>query len=94
MVPTSDHGSILQWATRHNAVPAEVRRQIFDSQPSVLRFLFDEARNGTPELKPISWDDFFARFDLLGLSIVLDDAPGFEFLEPEPPPIIRERNSN
>ena len=88
--PTSDHAKILAWADRHFATPAEVRTRVFDSQPSVLRFLFNDLRNGTPDLRPISWDDFFARFDLLKLSLLLDEAPGFEFIEVERPNIYRQ----
>ncbi len=83
--PTADHDKILDWAKRHHAIPAEVRTLKFDSQPSVLRFLFNELRSGTPDLRPITWEDFFARFDLLNLSVLLDEAPGFEFVEVEQP---------
>lgn len=83
--PTVDHTMILDWAHRHKAVPAEVRTRVFDSQPSVLRFLFNDLRVGTPDLRPISWEDFFARFDLLRLSVLLDEAPAFEFVEVEQP---------
>ena len=87
--PTSDHAQILDWALRHQAVPAEVRTRTFDSQPSVLRFLFNDLRSGTPDLRPISWEDFFARFDLLKLSVLLDEAPAFEFVEVEQPNLYR-----
>lgn len=87
--PTSDHAKILDWAQRHRAIPAEVRTRVFDSQPSVLRFLFNDLRIGTPDLRPISWEDFFARFDLLNLSLLLDEAPAFEFVEVEQPNVYR-----
>lgn len=87
--PTSDHAQILDWAQRHQAIPAEVRTRVFDSQPSVLRFLFSDLRGGTPDLRPITWEDFFARFDLLHLSILLDEAPAFEFVEVEQPNLYR-----
>ena len=83
--PTADHAKILDWAQRHKAIPAEVRTRVFDSQPSVLRFLFNDLRKGTPDLRPITWEDFFARFDLLHLSVLLDEAPAFEFVEVEQP---------
>ena len=83
--PTADHAMILDWAQRHQATPAEVRTRTFDSQPSVLRFLFNDLRSGTPDLRPISWEDFFARFDLLKLTVLLDEAPAFEFVEMESP---------
>lgn len=88
--PTSDHAKILDWAQRHRAVPAEVHTRVFDSQPTVLRFLFNDLRGGTPDLRPITWEDFFARFDLLQLSILLDEAPAFEFVEMQQPNAYRQ----
>ena len=83
--PTSDHAQIRAWAEKHRATPAEVRPFVFDSMSSVIRFLFDEAGDsGTPELRPISWDSFFARFDLQHLVMVYDDAePLFTILQDE-----------
>ena len=73
MTPTRDHKSIRSWADRHGAAPAEVMVHVFDSEPTMLYFLFGDARAGTPELRPISWEDFFARFDLLGLALAYDE---------------------
>ncbi len=80
MQPTKDHDSIRLWATKYDAVPAEIQILKFDGEPSLLYFLFGKAREGTPDLRPITWDDFFARFDLLGLSMVFDDSPQFEIV--------------
>ena len=78
---TRDHEEIFAWATEHDAVPAEVRRPTFDHQPTALRFLSGEAKSGTPELCPISWEDFFARFDLMRLAVVFDyDVGDYEFV--------------
>ena len=81
--PTVDHAKILDWAQRHRAIPAEARVRVFDGQPTVLRFLFNDLRSGTTDLQPITWDDFFARFDLLKMSVLLDEAPSFEFVVKE-----------
>lgn len=78
--PTVDHAQILDWAKRHRAIPAEARVRVFDGQPAVLRFLFNGLHSGTSDLQPISWDDFFARFDLLKMSVLLDEEPSFEFV--------------
>ena len=80
--PTCDHDEIFLWAQRHSAVPAEVVPRKFDGEPSLLYFLFGRERAGTPEIRPISWEDFFARFDLMELLIVYDDSPYFELLQP------------
>lgn len=80
---TKDHGVILAWALEQDAIPAEVRRPFFDHEPSALRFLSGEAKKGTPELRPISWPDFFARFDLMDLRFATGDEPGdYEFVKP------------
>lgn len=73
MFPTRDHQEIRRWVEKHDGVPAEVIPFVFDTEPSYLRFLFGKAKAGTPDLRPIGWDDFFARFDLLGLSVVFDE---------------------
>lgn len=84
MLPTRDHEEIRRWATRNDASPAEIKPILFDSEPSILYFLFGEAKSGTPEIVPISWQDFFARFDLMNLSIVLDErTPQFEIVREE-----------
>ena len=74
--PVKDHGFIFAWALAQDAVPAEVRQPFFDHEPSALRFLSGQAKVGTPELRPISWPDFFARFDLMDLGLVIGDEPG------------------
>ena len=81
IVPTQDHREIYRWAARFGAIPAEIRRSKSDGEPSILYFLFGDLREGTPESKPISWDDFFARFDLLGLSLAYDEqSPQFHLV--------------
>lgn len=84
MLPTRDHGAILEWGLRNGATPAEVRTLKFDGEPSRLHFLFGKAATGTPELHPITWEDFFARFDLLHLSVALDPfSPCFQIVRVE-----------
>ncbi len=73
MDPTRDHAEIRRWALEQDAVPAEIKPLKFDGEPFVLHFLLGKAKEGTPEIRPISWEDFFARFDLLGLSMVFED---------------------
>ena len=81
MPVTNDHDIIQHWAKRFGAVPAERKVFTFDSEPALLHFLFGAAKAGTPELRPITWEDFFARFDLLGLSVALDnESPDFDIV--------------
>lgn len=71
MLPTRDHDVVRRWATTHNALPAEITPFLFDSEPAILTFLLGN-REGTPEIHLISWESFFAQFDLLGLSFAFD----------------------
>lgn len=72
MVPTRNHKIIRHWALTRDATPAEISPLKFDGQPAVLTFLMGDAKGGTPEIRPISWDSFFAQFDLLELSFAFD----------------------
>ena len=86
MEPTRDHDEIRRWAETHDGVPAEVIPFKFDGQPSILHFLFGKAKAGTPELRPITWEDFFARFDLLNLSLCFDEEFAiYEIILPDHP---------
>ena len=73
MIPTRSHELIRIWAAKHGAVPAEVKRLVHDGEVCTLHFLFGKARSGTPDLRPISWDDFFARFDLMDLALAYEE---------------------
>lgn len=69
MQPTQDHADIRRWAAKHNAKPAEISPFTFDSEPAVLRFFFGDLPANQPEIREISWENFFAQFDLMGLSL-------------------------
>ena len=81
--PTRDHDEIRQWAASRNAVPAERKPRTFDSEPAILTFLFEEKREAMEDVAEISWEHFFALFDLMGLSLVHDDDGMFELLQIE-----------
>ena len=74
MLPIRDHNLIRQWAEEQNATPAEIRPQTFDSEPAILTFLFGNPEAAIPHIFPISWESFFAQFDLLDLSFAHDDS--------------------
>lgn len=74
MVPTQDHWQIRHWAQAQGALPARVHRRSFDGEPSILTFVFGVVPEAAPEILLISWEMFFAQFDLLKLSIAFDDA--------------------
>ncbi|HEY4358546.1 MAG TPA: hypothetical protein VGN16_22560 [Acidobacteriaceae bacterium] len=73
MIPTRDHTQIRAWAAKRNAVPAQVKPLHHDGESTILHFLFGREVPGTSELQPISWEEFFARFDLLNLSMAWDE---------------------
>ena len=87
--PTTDHNEIRHWAESQNAKPAEVIPYVFDSEPTVLRFMFGKVPAGQPELKAISWENFFAHIEAMGLTFVYEvdasDVPtgGYQLLQIE-----------
>ncbi len=67
----SDHDEIRRWAASCQAVPAEVSAG--EHAPPILRFMFLDGSPNQPELTPIAWEDFLAKFDLLGLVLLCED---------------------
>jgi hypothetical protein len=66
----TDHDEIRQWAALCQAVPAEVSAGEEDSRLPSLRFMFLDGSPNQPQLTPIAWEDFLAKFDLLGLALL------------------------
>ena len=73
VLPTRMHWRIEAWALEQGALPAQVRRLKFDGEPATLTFIFGEAKAALPDVYPISWESFFAQFDLQELSMAFDD---------------------
>ncbi len=73
MVPTREHWRIQKWANEQSAIPAQLKRLKHDGEPAILTFLFGEAGEAGPDIYTISWETFFALFDLLNLSIAFDE---------------------
>jgi hypothetical protein len=71
---TQDHDEIRKWAEARKAVPCEVADTEQDGEPGILRFCFPKAKNRNDDsLKEIDWEDFFAKFDENGLSLVYQE---------------------
>ena len=68
---TTDRRTIEQWAKHHNATPAELPPARHDSEPAMLSFLMPGQERG--ELLDISWDQFFAVFQLQDLAFVYSE---------------------
>lgn len=71
--PTTNHHEIRYWANSRHAVPVEVLPARLDSIPAVLRFMLAKQVAGNPQILQLSWEDFFTKFDLLGLAFVYDN---------------------
>ncbi len=83
--PTTNHSEIRHWAQKNNAIPAEILPHRVDSEPATLRFLLPGEIVTPTGITELSWEDFFAKFDELGLTFVYDnDSTGYnEILQME-----------
>ncbi|WP_164101638.1 hypothetical protein [Candidatus Laterigemmans baculatus] len=60
---TTDHDTIRQWVEARKAVPATVKGTAEgDEEAGLLRIDFPDA-TPDPNLEPISWEDFFEKFE-------------------------------
>lgn len=66
---TTDHEEIRQWADERGAQPACVKGTGKKGDTGLLRFDFP-GYSGAESLQPISWDDFFEKFDENGLALL------------------------
>jgi hypothetical protein len=67
---TTDHDEIRRWVEEHDGRPATVASTGDADDPGVLRIDFP---GGSDSLEPISWDDFFEKFDDSGLAFVYQE---------------------
>ena len=59
---TTDHEEIRRWVEEHGGRPARVRATGGGDDPGVLRIDFPGGA-GEDQLEPISWDEWFEKFD-------------------------------
>ena len=60
-------------------MPVEVYTRTFDGEPTQLRFVFGEAATASMgEMRPISWDQFFAIFEMMGLALAYGQGERYE----------------
>ena len=67
---TTDHDEIRAWAEKRGGSPASVHDTGRSGEPGILRLDFDPADK---ELEPISWDEFFKKFDDERLAFLFQD---------------------
>ena len=72
MEPTKDHKTIRNWARTRRAIPASTRGYA-DGVPAVLSFIIPGANWHNRNLDAVTWEDFFAKFDLLDLAFVFQE---------------------
>jgi hypothetical protein len=71
---TQDHDEIRKWAEARGAVPAEVASTHTKGGPGILRFQFPDAPNQNDgNLREVSWEDFFDKFDGANLELVYQE---------------------
>jgi hypothetical protein len=71
---TTDHDEIRKWAEARGAVPAEVRKTHKGNEPGILRFCFPDAANrNDSNLREISWEEFFEKFDESNLELLYQE---------------------
>jgi hypothetical protein len=70
---TTDHDEIRRWVEEHGGKPARVRSTGSGDDPGVLRIDFPGGA-GEDELEPISWDEWFQKFDEEGLAFLYQES--------------------
>jgi hypothetical protein len=68
---TTDHEEIRRWVEEHGGRPATVRGT-GDGDAGVLTIDFPGGA-GEDSLDPVSWDDWFRKFDENGLALLYQD---------------------
>jgi ferritin-like metal-binding protein YciE len=70
--PLTDHEEIRQWAEERGGTPSCVRGTGDKGDIGMLRLDFP-GYSGEQSLQPISWDDWFEKFDERGLALIVQD---------------------
>jgi len=70
---TTDHDEIRRWAKERGGKPATVEDTAKSGEKAGLLRIDFPTGAGNPPLKPISWDDFFEKFDEAELAMVYQE---------------------
>lgn len=73
--PTTNHHEIQYWANTHDLLPVEIKEHSIDHNPAILQVVPSSHVASRPELRVLSWEEFFLKFDALGLAFVYDTGP-------------------
>lgn len=66
---TTDHDEIRRWVEQHDGQPACVRGTGSANDVGILRIDFPGGA-GEDELKHVSWDEWFQKFDATGVAFL------------------------
>jgi hypothetical protein len=69
---TTDHDEIRRWVEAHDGHPATVKRTARNGEPGLLRIDYP-GYSGEGSLEPISWDEFFDKFEESQLAFVYQE---------------------
>jgi hypothetical protein len=69
---TTDHDEIRHWVEEHDGTPVTVRGTEHGDPAGVLRIDFPGGA-GEDRLEPISWEDWFEKFDEEGLAFLYQE---------------------
>jgi hypothetical protein len=75
---TTDHETIRRWVEARGGHPARVKGTANRNDPGLIRIDFP-GFSGEETLEPISWEEFFEKFDEAGLAFVYQDGPRTRF---------------
>ena len=68
----TDQEEIREWAEERGAHPSRVKGTGSEDDPGLLRLDFP-GYSGEGRLEPISWEEFFEKFDEKGLALLVED---------------------
>ena len=69
---TTDHDEIRRWVEAHDGRPVAVRGTGDGDDPGILRIDFPGGA-GEDQLEPIEWDEWFRKFDEMGLAFLYQE---------------------
>ncbi len=69
---THDHDEIRKWAEQRGGKPTHVKGTGSADDPGILRIDFP-GYSGEGKLEPISWDEFFEKFDAQELALIYQE---------------------
>ena len=73
---TTDHEAIRKWAEARGGRPARVSDTGGSEETGILRLDFGERDGG---LEPITWEEFFAKFEESNLALLYEHTPNSRF---------------